>query len=116
MSTTSVANDLVAKVRAGDFEGAVNAHYHKDIVSIEPIGNPRDVKGIDACRKKGEMWNSTMEVHDGKVEGPFIAGNQFALRYIFDVTSKINKQRMTLDEMALYWVDGDKIVKEQFFY
>lgn len=116
MSTTDVGNGLVAKVRTGDFTGAISAYYHKDIVSIEPIGNPREVKGIEACRKKGEMWLETMEVHSGQVEGPFVAGNQFAARYIFDVTHKASKQRMTLDEMALYWVDGDKIVKEQFFY
>ena len=116
MSTTDVGNGLVAKVRAGDNDGARSAYYHKDIVSVEPIGNPREVKGIDACHKKGQQWVESMEVHSGTVEGPFVAGNQFAVRYIYDVTHKASKQRMTLDEMALYWVDGDKIVKEQFFY
>jgi len=116
MSTTVVANGLVAKLRVGDYDGAVSAYYHPEIVSIEPAGELREVRGVDACRQKNEWWLATYVVNGAAVDGPFIAGNQFAVRYTYDVTSRADGARTTLDEMALYLVDGNRIVREQFFY
>jgi hypothetical protein len=111
-----IANGLVAKVRIGDYAGALSAYYHPEIVSIEPAGELREVRGIDACRQKSEWWNDTYVVNGAAVEGPFVAGNQFVVRYTYDVTNRSDGQRSTFDELALYLVDGDRIVREQFFY
>jgi hypothetical protein len=116
MTVADIANDLVAKVTAGDYLGAMNTHYHPKIVSIEPVGEPRQVTGLEACHQKAQWWLETFEVHGTTVEGPFVGTEQFAVRYLYDVTNKAANQRFVFDEMALYWVVGDKIVKEQFFY
>jgi hypothetical protein len=38
------------------------------------------------------------------------------VRYLYEVTNKGTDQRTAMDELALYWVQDGKIVKEQFFY
>lgn len=116
MSTADVARGLVSKVKQGDYEGAMAAYYHQNIISIEAAGEPREVVGIGECRKKAEWWTETFEVHGAEIEGPFIGDRQFSVRYNYDVTNKATGQRHPMDEMALYWVDGGKIVREQFFY
>ncbi|MGE0442529.1 MAG: SnoaL-like domain-containing protein [Gemmatimonadales bacterium] len=116
MTTADLANGLVDKVRRGDYEGAIDSYYHRDIVSIEPAGDPREVVGADACRKKAEWWNGTFQVHGSHVEGPFVAGEKFVVRFVFDVTNKSTGVRSTMDELALYQVEGSRIVREQFFY
>ena len=115
-TVAEVANGLVKKVRAGDNIGAMDTFYHADIISVEAAGEPREVVGIGACKQKGEWWNQSFDVHSSEVEGPFIGGNQFGVRYVYEVTNKGTGQRTTMDELALYWVQDGKIVKEQFFY
>ncbi len=116
MSVTEVASGLVAKVRAGDYAGAMGSYYHPEIVSVEAAGEPREVVGIDACRQKGEWWNQSFQIHGANVEGPYVGASQFVVRYTYDVTNKGSGQRSTMDELALYWVHGGQIVREQFFY
>ncbi|MGH7517323.1 MAG: hypothetical protein ACREOC_07620 [Gemmatimonadales bacterium] len=52
-STTSVAQELVARCRAGRNLDAISKLYSPNIVSIEPVGNaqkPAEMQGIDAIR------------------------------------------------------------------
>lgn len=56
------------------------------------------------------------EIHASNVEGPFPNGDRFAVFFDYDLTSKENKQRFHMKEVALYTVKGDKIVREEFFY
>ena len=119
-STATVAEELVALCREGKNADAVNTLYSPDIVSIESMGNaqmPREVKGLDAIRQKGEWWRNNNEVHSANVDGPFVGdGDTFAVHYTFEVTPKQLGKRVTMDEMALYTVRDGKIVREQFFY
>jgi hypothetical protein len=56
-------------------------------------------------------------VPNGIVRGPFFNGpNQFAVTFDFDVTQKDTGRRITLEEVGVYTVKGDKITREQFFY
>ncbi len=116
MTVSDVANGLAAKCKAGDYLGAMNTYYHPKIVSIEAAGEPREVVGMEAVHQKAEWWVQTFDVHSAAVEGPMIGGNQFSLRFSYDVTNKATGQRYVMDEMALYWVEDGKITKEQFFY
>jgi hypothetical protein len=64
--------------------------YSPDIVSVEafaPPGQSREAKGLAAVKAKGESRNADHEVHSVKVE-----------------------------EIAVYKVADDKIVREEFFY
>jgi len=119
MSIKDVADGLVAQCRKGDFLGAVDRFYGDDIVSIEPVGGPdmpAEIRGKEAVRRKGEWWEQNFEVHNVEVNGPYIGDREFAVRYMMDVTNKTNGERTQMTEMALYQVDDDRIVREQFFY
>ena len=51
------------------------------------------------------------------MDGPFVGeGENFAVYYNYDITSKPRNQRLTTEEIALYTVKDGKIVREQFFY
>lgn len=119
MTTQEVANTLVQLCSQGKFDEAANRLYSPDIVSIEPSAPPgqsRESKGLAAVKAKGEWWTANHEVHSSKVEGPLIAGSYFAVTYKLDVTFKPQSKRFTMEEVAVYKVEGGKIVQEEFFY
>ncbi len=67
-------------------------------------------------KAKGEWWVANHEVHSVKVEGPLVAGSHFAVTFKLDVTFKPQNKRFQMEEVAVYKVANDKIVREEFFY
>lgn len=119
MTTQEVADTLVKLCSQGKFEEATDALYSPDIVSMEPFAPPgqsRESKGIEAIKAKGAWWVANHEVHSLSVEGPVVAGAHFAVAFKMDVTFKPDAKRFPMEEVALYKVDGGKIVYEEFFY
>ncbi|HET6972237.1 MAG TPA: nuclear transport factor 2 family protein, partial [Phenylobacterium sp.] len=55
------------------------------------------------------------EIHGVQVQGPYVHGDQFLVRFSMDVTPK-GGQRMQMDEMGLYTVRNGKIAEERFFF
>lgn len=54
---------------------------------------------------------------DGSEGRPYFNGpNQFAATFKFEVVRKATGKPETLEEVAMYTVQGDKISQEQFFY
>ena len=118
-STATVAEELVSLCRGGRNMEAINNLYSPEIVSIESMGGaemPREIKGVDAVRRKNQWWAENNEVHSATVDGPFVGGDKFAVYYSYDVTFKPMSKRMTMEEVALYSVKDGKVVREQFFY
>ena len=118
-STAEIAKDLVALCREGKNMEAISKYYSKDIVSVESASGPNmpaEMKGLEAVEKKTEWWMDNHEVHGAEVDGPYIGENEFAARFIIDVTHKPTGQRMQMDEMGVYKVADGKIVWEKFFY
>jgi hypothetical protein len=115
-TTQDIANDFVALLKEGkDHEAA--AKYNADsIASHEADGPMLLCEGKDAVKKKGEWWVANHEVHSASVEGPYVNGDQFAVRLAYDVTPKMTGQRMQMDEVGLYTVRDGKIVSERFLY
>ena len=119
MSTQDIANDLVAICKTGDFDAAGEKYWADDVVSIEaggPPGMDPVSRGKDAARGKGEWWAGAHEVHSAGVEGPYVNGDQFIVRFTMDLTVKATGERIGMDETALYTVKDGKIVEERFFY
>lgn len=117
MTVQDIANDLVALCKAGDFDLAGEKYWAEDVVSIEAMpGDMARVEGKDAARAKGEWWAGAHEVHSSAVEGPYVNGDQFVVRFTMDLTQKASGQRMTMDEVGLYTVRDGRIVEERFFY
>lgn len=116
MATIDVANGLVNYCKAGDFEAAIKEYYADNIVSVEPMGDPATVTGLEAVLGKLDWFHKAMEIHGFEVVGPFVNGNQFAVRFTLDATNKSDGQRSTLDEIAVYTTESDKIVHEVFLF
>ncbi|WP_295900683.1 nuclear transport factor 2 family protein [uncultured Bdellovibrio sp.] len=119
MSTTDVAKKLVEFCRQGKNLDALEKLYSKDIQSIEAVDMPeapREIKGLEGVRKKNQWWLDNMEYHGGSVSEPMVHGDRFTVHYNYDVTNKKTGKRSKMEEIALYTVKDDKIVKEEFFY
>ena len=116
MSTEDIARDLIALCKAGKFADAGEKHWAEDVLSVEPMGENAELRGKQAARGKGEWWERTHEVHNVTVEGPYVNGNQFAVRFSMDVTVKESGERISMDEIALYTIRNGKIAEERFFY
>lgn len=114
METAEIGKGLVALCREGKFDEAMAAYYGEDIVSVEADGET--VEGLAACVAKGEEWYALHEIHGVVVEGPFVAGNQFVVRFQIDMSVKATGARFVADEVGLYIVRDGKIVHETFLY
>lgn len=119
MTTHDVANDLVALCRQGKLTESGEKYWANDVVSVEanaPGGGDPASRGIEAVRGKGKWWAENHEIHGVEVEGPYVNGDQFLVRFKMDVTPKATGQRMTMDEMGVYTLKAGKIAEERFFY
>lgn len=111
-----IAEDLVAMCKAGQFDESGEKYWADDVVSIEPMpGDMQRIAGKAGVKAKGDWWAANHEVHDVLVEGPYVNGDQFAVRFRMDVTPK-GGHRMSLDEIGLYTIRDGKIAEERFFY
>ncbi|MEW5687453.1 MAG: SnoaL-like domain-containing protein [Pseudomonadota bacterium] len=111
-----VAEDLVAMCRKGQFDESGDKYWADDVVSREPMpGDMAEVRGRAGVKAKGDWWTANHEVHEVLVEGPYVSGDQFVVRFKMELTPK-GGQRITLDEVGLYTVRDGKVVEESFFY
>ena len=117
MTTLELARDFTSLLKRHDHDGASAKYHADDIVSYEAMEGPMAVcRGKANVKAKGDWWQANHEVHGGTVEGPYVNGDQFALRFQMDITAKETGQRMTLDEVGIYTVKNGKIVEERFCY
>lgn len=116
MTSQELAQAFTDLCKQGKFEEAGRAYWSDEIVSKEPMpGEMAEIKGRSAVEAKGVWWYANHEIHGVKVEGPYVHGQQFVVRFNLDVTPKGGK-RMSMDEVGLYTTQGDKIVEERFFF
>ncbi|PZQ64597.1 MAG: ketosteroid isomerase [Phenylobacterium zucineum] len=111
-----IAKDLVAMCKAGQFDESGEKYWSDDVVSREAGGGEMgEIRGKAGVKAKGEWWAANHEVHEVLVEGPYVSGDQFVVRFKMDLTPK-GGQRITMDEVGLYTVKVGRIVEESFFY
>jgi hypothetical protein len=119
MTAFEVGTKLVNLCKAGKNDEAIDTLYSTEIVSVEagaPPGKSPEVRGIEAVRAKSKWWHDNHEVHSAQTLGPFPHGDRFAVYFKYELTMKMSGQRTTMEEVALYTIKGDKIMKEEFFY
>lgn len=116
-TTQDVANDLIAMWKAGQFDESGEKYWADDVISYEnmPGAEMAEIRGIAGVRAKGEWWGANHEVHSTVIEGPYINGDQFTVRFKMDLTPK-GGERHTMDEIGLYTIRNGKIAEERFFY
>jgi ketosteroid isomerase-like protein len=119
MSTLDIAKRYVELVKEHKNAECLSELFAPDAVSVEagaPPGQERTARGVEAIRAKSKWWNDNHTVHSGTVDGPFPHDDRFAVKFSFDVTFKPQDRRFTMNEIGLFTVKDDKIVKEEFFY
>jgi len=115
-TTQEIAEDLVALCRQAKFDESGEKYWADAVVSREAMpGEMAEIGGKEAVRAKGEWWVANHEVHGVVVEGPYVNGDQFVVRFKMDLTPK-DGERTIMDEVGLYTLVDGLIVEEQFFY
>ena len=119
MTTFEIAKKYVELCKSHQNHVALETLFSPDVVSVEAMampGSSAESRGLKAVAEKGKQWMANHEVHSSNVEGPWPHGNRFVVRFTYDVTNKPSGRRMQMDETALFTVENNKIVREEFFY
>jgi hypothetical protein len=119
MTTAEVASKLVELCSQGRNDLAIEQLYSPDIVSVEGFempGMPRVTKGIAGVAAKGKWWIENHEVHSAKVTDLCTSMEKFAVIFDYQVTFKPTGEKQHLREIAVFTVQGGKIVHEEFLY
>jgi ketosteroid isomerase-like protein len=121
MSTAkTVGTQLVNLCRQGKNIEAIETLFADNVVSVEAAPAPgfdQIVEGKKNVLAKARFWTENSEVHSSEVVGPFPHGDdKFSLIFRLDATMKLTNQRNQLEEVAVYHLEGGKIVREEFFF
>jgi hypothetical protein len=120
MDTKQVAQEFTQLCKDGKFEEAGRRFWSDKVVSLEPMSGPMArSEGVQAVKAKGDWWYQNHEIHSATAEGPYVHGDQFALRFSMDVTPKTGEmagKRMQMTEIGLYTVKDGRITEERFFF
>ncbi len=116
----ATAQALVENCKAGESTKGLDIYYADDAVSIEAgsmDGGPREFNGLPAIKAKHDHWNSTMDVHEMQVEGPFMHGeDRFSVVFKMDATDTSTNQRWKMQEVGVYHCnDQGQIIHEEFY-
>ncbi len=98
----------------------VDDTYAENAESIEAVAPPgrdlRIAKGRDAIKAKREDWAATHDIHELDADGPYVhPPNRFGVRFKAEVTQKATGRKLTLREIAIYTLEDNKIIREEFF-
>jgi hypothetical protein len=119
MLTMDIAKRYVELVAEHKNEECLKELFATDAVSVEagaPPGQERSARGLEAIRAKSKWWADNHTVHNASVDGPYPHDDRFAVRFSYEVTFKPENRRFTMNEVGLFTIKNDKIVKEEFFY
>ncbi len=120
MTAQEIGAKLVSLCQQRKNTESIRTLYAPDVESIEaqtPPTGPRVVHGKDAVLNKNEEFMRHHDIHKIDVAGPFPHGDdRFAVRFYYDVTNKLTGEQMKMEEIGVFTIEGDKIVREEFFY
>ena len=86
---------------------------------MRDAGYEKMMTGIDAVTDKTEWWRDNHEVHGSEVTGSYPHDDLLACVFEFDVTAKAGPmagQRMQMEEVGVFTLKNDEVVREEFFY
>ncbi|MEM7641759.1 MAG: nuclear transport factor 2 family protein [Pseudomonadota bacterium] len=119
MDLNEIAQALVDGVKHRKDRENLDRLYAPDAVSVEAMdqGNGRECKGLDSIKGKHDWWQSSFDVLEADVGGPFPHGpDRFAVTYRMKAKNRETGEVTDMEEVGLYHVAGGKIVREEFFY
>lgn len=117
MNTQEIAQQLCAHCQNNTTRQGLDELYAPDAVSVEPMapeGMDPVTNGVEGIKAKHDWWEGAFEVHDVKMEGPYVNGDKFSVIFEMDTTEKSSGNRWQGKEIALYEVENGKIARETF--
>jgi hypothetical protein len=120
VSVETTATKCVELCKQGTNFDVMRTRYAPDLVPVG--GDGRETKGRQPVIRNSEVYGGNNAIHGRPPRGPFFCGGheanvgQFAVFHTPDVTRKAGGERATIDEVAPYTVENDKITREEFFY
>lgn len=111
-----VAKQVSALLRSGNAAEVEEKWLAPAIESVEGVGASLAWNGKPAVLGKYRAWEADHQIHEMKLEGPWVGATGFALKYWIDVTQKSTGQRSTMEEIAVYTVRDGKIAREEFHF
>lgn len=118
-ATDGLAAELVSLSRQGKFGEIMERLMSPDVVRVEaaePGGPPVEMHGIEAVIANSRAWADENDVHGVEVDGPFLGGDRFAVRFAIDATSRRTRERRTITKVSLYTTKSGKVVREDVYH
>lgn len=119
MTTQEIADQLVSKLKAGDFMGAYDLFDQEKAKHYEPkspVVSFRNLTGIQAIKEKDQaMASGIAKVSLPEIDQVTVKSNVIALNYKMALELK-DGNALNLDEVIVYEVENGKIISENIFY
>lgn len=108
-----IAKRIIAVTAAND-EVATLALYADDVESIEMSQAP--MVGLDAIKRKMEMWRGMTTSATFRPRTVAIAGNTIVIEWEGTVVLAGTGKTVSLNEVAVHEIAGGKIGRERYYY
>ncbi|MBE1490117.1 uncharacterized protein YbjT (DUF2867 family) [Plantactinospora soyae] len=118
LSVPQVADRYVSLIRKGRFD-LVGQLMAPDVLRVAPMetgGAPVELRGMTSIMDNSRRLTADTEIHRVEVDGPYLRGDRFAVRFTFDETHLPTGVRGTTSKMSLYTVSGGLIGREEVYY
>lgn len=118
MRVTEVATRYMSALRAGRIDLAMRV-ISPDVVRVAPLetgGERVELHGPAEVMAHSDRLNRDLQMNDIDVDGPFVEGNRFAVKFSFDQTHIPTGRRHKTAKMCLYTVTNGEITREDVFY
>jgi hypothetical protein len=96
--------------------GEALALLSPDVVRVAPLEGAGELTGPRAIMENAQLLTADYDIHRVDIDGPFLAGDRFAVKFTFDETHQSTGQRKSAAKMSLYTVSGGQIVREEVYY
>ncbi|MDQ3156300.1 MAG: nuclear transport factor 2 family protein [Actinomycetota bacterium] len=113
-----MAARYVGAFRDGDLDDA-DVLLSPDMIRVAPMetdGEPVEREGLDEIMENAAALTGDYDLHRVDIGGPFMAADQFAVRFTFDGTHVPTGVRSTTSKMSLYTVADGRITREEVYY
>ncbi|MFW6090381.1 MAG: nuclear transport factor 2 family protein [Actinomycetota bacterium] len=113
-----IAERYVSLIREGKMSDAL-ALMSANMVRVAPFETAEasgEVHGLDAIMARSHELTADYRIHHVEIDGPFVLGDRFAVRFSFEETHTPTGTPSTTTKMSLYTVVEGKIVREEVYY
>ncbi len=114
MPDRAVVKAFIAAVVSGRHAEAIEEFYAETASMQENLGPPREGRDVLVAHEKAFLARMA-NVVTHPVERWLLDGDRVVINWVFDITGQDGVTRR-MDELSIQLWEGDKVVREQFYY